>query len=54
MTSAPRVSALSFALLGALPPAARAEVSEIIVAQQYGVSFLPLMEKNALIAPYGD
>ena len=46
----PRVFALSFALLGALPPAARA-VGEITVAQQYGVSFLPLMviEKNALI-----
>jgi NitT/TauT family transport system substrate-binding protein len=51
MTSAPRVFALSFALLGALPPATRAEVSELTVAQQYGVSFLPLMvmEKNALI-----
>jgi NitT/TauT family transport system substrate-binding protein len=54
MTSAPRVFALSFALLGALPPATRAEVSEITVAQQYGVSFLPLMvmEKNALIQKY--
>ena len=38
MTSAFRAFALSFALLGALPPATRAEVSEITVAQQYGVS----------------
>ncbi len=51
MTSGPRAFALSFALLGALSLAARAEVSEISVAQQYGVSFLPLMvmEKNALV-----
>jgi sulfonate transport system substrate-binding protein len=45
----------TIALLGALTFAAttsvRAEVSEITVAQQYGVSFLPLMvmEKNGLI-----
>jgi len=51
MTSGARTLALSFALLGALSLTARAEVSEITVAQQYGVSFLPLMvmEKNALI-----
>jgi NitT/TauT family transport system substrate-binding protein len=40
--------ALSFALVSGLP--ARAEVSEITVAQQYGVSFIPLMlmEKEGL------
>ena len=35
------VLAFSFALISGLP--ARAEVSEITVAQQYGVSFIPLM-----------
>jgi NitT/TauT family transport system substrate-binding protein len=41
--------ALSFALVSGLP--ARAEVSEITVAQQYGVSFIPLMlmEKEGLV-----
>ena len=43
------VLVLSFALLSG--PSARAEVSEITVAQQYGVSFLPLMvmQKDGLI-----
>ncbi len=39
-------------LLALLATNARAEIAEITVAQQYGVSFLPLMmmmEKNALI-----
>jgi NitT/TauT family transport system substrate-binding protein len=45
----PRALVLALALTGSV--AARAEVSEITVAQQYGVSFLPLMvmEKNGLI-----
>lgn len=45
------VIALSAALLFAPGPNARAEVSEIIIAQQYGVSFLPLMvmQKNELV-----
>ena len=34
---------LALALPLAIADAARAEVSEITVAQQYGVSFLPLM-----------
>jgi NitT/TauT family transport system substrate-binding protein len=44
-----RAVAFLLALVGALP--ARAEVGEITVAQQYGVSFLPLMvmEKHALV-----
>jgi NitT/TauT family transport system substrate-binding protein len=43
--------ALSIALLFAAGIPAKAEVSEIVVAQQYGVSFLPLMvmEKQKLI-----
>jgi NitT/TauT family transport system substrate-binding protein len=43
------VLALSFALISGSP--ARAEVSEITVAQQYGVSFIPLMlmEKEGLV-----
>ena len=54
-----KVYATSLALIGALSGAlpfatatnARAEVSEITVAQQYGVSFLPLMvmEKQGLV-----
>ena len=45
------IFALSIASLFATTPIARAEVSEITVAQQYGVSFLPLMvmEKQALV-----
>src|ERR1019366_5765026 len=40
---------IALALAGALP--AHAEVSELNVAQQYGVSFIPLMwmERNKLI-----
>lgn len=43
--------ALAAALLLAASPGARAEVNEIVVAQQYGVSFLPLMvmEKRKLV-----
>ena len=46
-----RALACAFALSAAFGGAARTEVSEITVAQQYGVSFLPLMmmEKNKLI-----
>jgi NitT/TauT family transport system substrate-binding protein len=45
----PRALALALVLSGSV--AARAEVSELTVAQQYGVAFLPLMvmEKNQLI-----
>jgi sulfonate transport system substrate-binding protein len=44
-----RAAVVSLALLGV--GVARAEVSEVIIAQQYGVSFLPLMvmEKNQLV-----
>jgi NitT/TauT family transport system substrate-binding protein len=51
MTCTTRALALAVVLIGALTPASRAEVSEITVAQQYCVSFLPLMvmERNALI-----
>jgi NitT/TauT family transport system substrate-binding protein len=43
--------AATLALMAASAPSAKAEVSEITIAQQYGVSFLPLMvmEKHALI-----
>ncbi len=43
--------ALSLALVLASAAASRAEVNEIAVAQQYGVSFLPLMlmEKQGLV-----
>ena len=43
------IAACVFALAVAAP--ARAEVSEVTIAQQYGVSFLPLMwmEHNKLI-----
>jgi NitT/TauT family transport system substrate-binding protein len=46
--------ALLAALVFALPPAARAEMSEITVAQQYGISYLPLMvmEEGKLIEKY--
>jgi NitT/TauT family transport system substrate-binding protein len=49
MTNMARAAALLLAF--AFATSARAEVAEITVAQQYGVSFLPLMvmEKNALI-----
>jgi NitT/TauT family transport system substrate-binding protein len=45
------VFAFSVALVSSLSAPARAEVSEITVAQQYGVSFIPLMlmEKEALV-----
>lgn len=51
MTVRTAALALSIASLLATTPIARAEVSEITVAQQYGVSFLPLMvmEKQALV-----
>jgi NitT/TauT family transport system substrate-binding protein len=55
-----KVYATSLAFIGALFFATianvRAEVSEIIVAQQYGVSFLPLMvmEKQGLIEKHAD
>jgi NitT/TauT family transport system substrate-binding protein len=44
-----RTAVITLALFGVT--AARAEVSEVIIAQQYGVSFLPLMlmEKNQLV-----
>jgi NitT/TauT family transport system substrate-binding protein len=50
MAWALRAFVLSLAV-AATAPSAKAEVSEITVAQQYGVSFLPLMvmEKNALV-----
>jgi len=43
-------AALMLSVLAALTPA-RAEVSEVVIAQQYGVSFLPLMimERDGLI-----
>src|SRR5258708_3852048 len=46
--------AFAFALSAVFAGAAKAEVSEITLAQQYGVSFLPLMlmEKNQLIEKY--
>jgi NitT/TauT family transport system substrate-binding protein len=46
-----RLCAVAFALLFAVITGVRAEVSEVTVAQQYGVSFLPLMvmEKQALV-----
>ena len=46
--------ACAFAGITAVAGSARAEVTEITVAQQYGVSFLPLMvmEKNQLIEKY--
>src|SRR4249920_3060597 len=51
MPRAFRALACAFALTAVFAGAARAEVNEITVAQQYGVSFLPLMmmEKNQLI-----
>jgi NitT/TauT family transport system substrate-binding protein len=51
VTSQARAIAVSVALLAAAAAPGRAEVGEITVAQQYGVSFLPLMvmEKNALV-----
>src|SRR5262249_33515196 len=50
MALARRTVVCAFAL-SILATGAKAEVSEITVAQQYGVSFLPLMvmEKNKLI-----
>jgi NitT/TauT family transport system substrate-binding protein len=46
-----RLCAVAFALPVAVVAGVRAEVSELTVAQQYGVSFLPLMmmEKQALV-----
>jgi len=43
--------AIVLALVSAFPPAARADVSEIAVAQQYGIGYLPLMvmEEQKLI-----
>jgi NitT/TauT family transport system substrate-binding protein len=51
MSHALRALACAFAVTAVLAGGARAEVSELSVAQQYGVSFLPLMlmEKNQLI-----
>jgi NitT/TauT family transport system substrate-binding protein len=51
MPRALRALACAFAVTAVFAGAARAEVNEITVAQQYGVSFLPLMmmEKNQLI-----
>src|SRR4029078_12625247 len=51
MTRPFRALACAFAVTAVFTGGARAEVSEITVAQQYGVSFLPLMmmEKNQLI-----
>src|SRR5262249_5750156 len=43
MVSALRALACTFAVFAAIAGGARAEVGEITVAQQYGVSFLPLM-----------
>ncbi len=47
-----RICAIAGVLLLALVANVRAEVSEVTVAQQYGVSFLPLMvmEKQSLVA----
>jgi len=46
-----RALACAFAITAVLAGGAKAEVSELSVAQQYGVSFLPLMvmEKNQLV-----
>jgi NitT/TauT family transport system substrate-binding protein len=54
MSHALRALACAFAVTVVLPGGAKAEVGEITVAQQYGVSFLPLMlmEKNQLIEKY--
>ena len=51
MALSPRALACAFALTVVLVGGVKAEVSEITVAQQYGVSFLPLMvmEKNQLV-----
>jgi NitT/TauT family transport system substrate-binding protein len=51
MSHALRALACAFAVTAVLAGGARAEISELSVAQQYGVSFLPLMlmEKNQLI-----
>jgi NitT/TauT family transport system substrate-binding protein len=51
-----RVLALVLALPFAAAPNVRAEVGEITVAQQYGVSFLPLMvmQRNKLIEKYAQ
>jgi len=51
MPRAFRALACAFAITAVFAGGARAEVNEITVAQQYGVSFLPLMmmEKNQLI-----
>src|SRR4029079_2009042 len=51
MTRALRALACAFAVTAVFAGGARAEVNEITLAQQYGVSFLPLMlmEKNQLI-----
>src|SRR4051812_20400188 len=50
MAVALRAFAILLAILS-VAPGAEAQVSEIVVAQQYGVSFLPLMvmEKSALV-----
>ncbi len=50
MTHILRAAAIAAFLSAAIIPGARAEISEIAVAQQYGVSFLPLMvmEKQGL------
>jgi NitT/TauT family transport system substrate-binding protein len=51
MTHAFRALACAFLATAVLAGGAKAEVSEVSIAQQYGVSFLPLMlmEKNRLI-----
>jgi len=51
MTHAFRILACAFLATAVLAGSAKAEVSEVSIAQQYGVSFLPLMlmEKNQLI-----
>jgi NitT/TauT family transport system substrate-binding protein len=56
MTIVVRMLACAFAGIIAAAGGARAEVTEITVAQQYGVSFLPLMvmEKNRLIEKYAE
>ena len=51
MANALRALSCAFAVSATFAGVAKAEVSELTVAQQYGVSFLPLMvmEKNQLI-----
>ena len=56
MAFALRAPACAFAVFAVLAGNAKAEVNEITVAQQYGVSFLPLMvmERNRLVEKHAE